>query len=71
MFHSNFTDIASRTPINDRVGVAGPINPQRAHDIVDACSFAFLDRHVVDPQGDLFDRSAKLYRDATCGSRGP
>ena len=71
MFHSNFTDIASWTPITERLGVAGPINAQRAHDIVNAYSLAFFDRHLVDPQGDLFNRSAKLYPEAAFESRAP
>ena len=38
MFYSNFTDIASWTPIAEWLGIAGPINAQRAHDIVNAYS---------------------------------
>ena len=71
MFHSNFTDIASWTPIAEWLGVGGPINAQRAHDIVNAYSLAFFDRHLIDPQGDLFDRSAKLYPEAVFESRAP
>lgn len=70
-FHSNFTDIANWTPIAEWLGVAGPINAQRAHDIVNAYSLAFFDRHLVDPQGGLFDRSARLYPEATFESRAP
>ncbi len=47
MFHSNFTDIASWTPMASRIGVAGPIDPGRAHDIVNGYSQAFFDCHLL------------------------
>jgi len=47
MFHSNFTDIASWTPMASLIGVAGTIDPGRAHDIVNAYSQAFFDRHLL------------------------
>ena len=53
MFHGNFTDIAIWTPMASLLGAAGPISPQRAHDIVNAYTLAFFDRHV-------YGRPAKL-----------
>ncbi len=46
MFHSNFTDIAKWTPLAPHIGLAGPIDAQRAHDIINAYSLAFFDRHL-------------------------
>ena len=34
MFHANFTDIASWTPLAAQLGLSGPIDEHRAHDIV-------------------------------------
>ena len=48
MFHSNFTDIPTWSPWASMMGLAGPINGQRAHDIVNAYAVAFFDRHLSD-----------------------
>ena len=48
MFHSNFTDIPNWSQWASMMRLAGPINGQRAHDIVNACAVAFFDRHLAD-----------------------
>lgn len=55
MFHSNFTDIASWTPLAPWLGLAGPIDEQRAHGIINAYSLAFFDRHLLGRSATLLD----------------
>jgi len=71
MFHSNFTDIAIWTPMAPLLGVAGPINPQRAHDIVNAYTLAFFDRHVYGRPAKLLEGPAGEYPDVVFESRVP
>ena len=46
MFHQDFADAALLSPLTSWAGVTGPINRQRARDIVSAYSLAFFDRHL-------------------------
>lgn len=45
-FHSNFMDLPLWFPLASRLGVTGPIDGKRAHDIINAYTLAFFDRHV-------------------------
>lgn len=47
IFHSEFTDAPSLTPLAPLVGISGPVGGQRAHEIVDAYSLAFFERYLV------------------------
>ena len=71
MFHSNFTDIAIWTPLASLLGLAGPIDPQRAHRIVNAYSLAFFDRHLSGLRVELLDGSSAQYPEADLKIRGP
>ncbi len=71
MFHSNFTDIARWTPLIPLSGLAGPIDAQRAHDIVNAYSLAFFDRHLQGRHARLLDGPAQQYPEAMFESRRP
>jgi hypothetical protein len=64
MFHGNFTDIAIWTPMASLLGAAGPIDPWRAHDIVNAYTLAFFDRHVDGRPAKLLEGPAGEYPDA-------
>ena len=46
MFHVNVSDIPYWSPLFSWLGVAGPIDGQRAYSIVNAYSLAFFDRHL-------------------------
>ena len=70
-FHSNFTDIASWTPMAALLGISGPIDPRRAHDIINAYSLAFFDRHLRGRAAGLIDGLAMRYPEATFESRVP
>jgi pimeloyl-ACP methyl ester carboxylesterase len=69
MFHSNFTDIPRWTPMASVLGLAGPIGRQRAHDIVNAYSLAFFERHLGSRPTELLDGPAEQYPDAVFESR--
>ena len=71
MFHSNFTDIAGWTPLIRMLGLAGPIDEQRAHGIVNAYSLAFFDRHLRGRSAKLFDGAARGYPEVRFESRRP
>ncbi len=72
MFHSNFTDIASWTPLASTIGVAGPMGPGRAHDIVNAYSQAFFDRHLLSRPSKLLEQgSVGPYPEVRLESRRP
>ncbi len=69
MFHVNFTDIAAWTPIAARLGLSGPINPQRGHAIINAYSVAFFNRHLLDQGADLAEGPARRYPETLFESR--
>lgn len=61
MFHINLTDFPYWSPIFSWLGVTGPIDGQRAHDIVNAYSLAFFDRHLKGSPIALLDGPTKQY----------
>lgn len=71
MFHSNFTDIASWTPLSGVLGLSGPIDERRAHGIVNAYSLAFFDRHLLGRPAPLLDGATKQYPEVLFESRRP
>ncbi len=71
MFHSNFTDIASWTPLAPWLGLAGPIDEGQAHSIVNAYSLAFFDRHLLGRSATLLDGASKEYPEVLFESRRP
>lgn len=70
-FHSNFTDIPNWTPLAAWLNLAGPIDGQRAHDIINAYSLAFFDRHLSGRSAKLLDGSAPQYPEVLFESHGP
>ena len=61
MFHQDFADAALLSPLTSWAGVTGPINRQRARDIVSAYSLAFFDRHLKGRPAALLDGPAEQY----------
>ena len=45
-FHSNFTDVPLWSPLVTWLGITGPMDGGRAHDIINAYSLSFFDRHL-------------------------
>jgi len=70
-FHSNFMDIPNWTPLASWFNVSGPIDGQRAHDIINAYSLAFFNRHLIGCSATLLDGSAEQYPEVLFESRRP
>ncbi len=68
-FHLNFTDIANWTPLASQLNLSGPINGQRAHDIVNAYSLSFFDRHLLGRPATLLDGPAIQFPEVRFESR--
>jgi hypothetical protein len=71
MFHSNYTDIPSWSPLWRLLGVAGPIDVQRASSIINAYSLAFFDRHLKSQPATRFDGLRKQYPEVHFEPRRP
>src|SRR5215207_4932806 len=71
MFHSNYTDIPSWSPLWRLVGFAGPIDVQRANSIINAYSLAFFDRHLKSQPATRFDGLRKQYPEVHFETRRP
>ena len=70
-FHSNFTDVPKWTPLASWLNLAGPINGKRAHDIINAYSRAFFDRHLSGRQAKFLDGPSERYPEVLFESRSP
>ena len=68
-FHSNFTDVPNWSPLMSRLGVAGPIDHERAHAIINAFGLAFFDRHLKGHSLDSLAHAVAKYSDAHFESR--
>ena len=71
MFHANLMDIPYFSPLMPWLGVTGPIDPQRAHAIVNAYTAAFFDRHLRGRAATLLDGPASPYPEVLFESRRP
>ncbi|MEV1170978.1 hypothetical protein [Nonomuraea sp. NPDC049784] len=69
MFHLNFTDAPSWSPLTPQLGMCGPIGGGRGFDIVDAYSVAFFDRHLADRPSALLTGASKPYPEVTMATR--
>jgi dienelactone hydrolase len=61
MSHYNFTDLPFFTPLARSLGLAGPIDPRRGLEIVEAYTLAFFDRHLRDRPAPLLDGPSSQY----------
>ena len=71
MFHIDLTDITYVSPIFPIIGFSGPIGVQRAHDIINAYSVAFFDKHLLGQPAALLDRQAEQYPEVIFETRRP
>jgi hypothetical protein len=72
MFHADLTDIPDLVPITSLLGYTGPIGTRRAHDIVNAYSTAFFDRHLAGRPTPLLDEPPAQHPDVLVESHdGP
>ena len=63
MFHANLTDIPYWSPIFAWLGVTGPLDRRRAHDVINVYSLAFFNRHLRSRPEELLDGSASRYNE--------
>jgi len=61
MFHVNLTDVPYWSPILPWLRITGPIDAERAHNIINAYSLAFFNRHLLNRAEALIDGSASQY----------
>ena len=71
MFHLNFTDASNWTPLASRLNLTGSIDGQRAHDIINAYSLAFFNRHLAGRPATLFDAPTNPYPQVQLETRPP
>ncbi|WP_440098039.1 alpha/beta hydrolase family protein [Streptosporangium sp. H16] len=71
MFHADFTDISSWSPVLSRFGLTGSVPAERAHAILNAYSLAFFDRHLRDLPAPLLDGPAPGCPDVLLETRRP
>jgi hypothetical protein len=69
IFHLNFTDAPQWLTISSFAGLSGPIDTQRAFDIVNAYSVAFFDKHLKGQTAPLLDGPSADYPEATIETR--
>ncbi|HXM55330.1 MAG TPA: carboxylic ester hydrolase [Candidatus Dormibacteraeota bacterium] len=69
IFHTDFTDAPSWTPLAAGVGISGPIGGQRAHEIVNAYSVAFFERYLEGRPSALLAASSSPYREVQVQGR--
>lgn len=68
MFHINYTDAPRWTPLARMLGLSGPIDAARGHEILAAYSVEFFDRHLTGKQAPLLD-SAPPWADVRIARR--
>lgn len=69
MFHINLTDIPNWSPLLSWLRFVGPIDAKRAHDITNAYSLAFFNRHLLGQAEVLLDRPAGQYQEVILKAR--
>ena len=59
------------SPLLSRLGIIGPIDRRRAHDIINAFSVAFFDRYLKGRPATLLDGAARAYPEVVLEARRP
>lgn len=60
MFHADLTDLTCISPISSKFGLGGPIG-RKSHDIINAYSVAFFDKHLKNTATALLDGPSKQF----------
>lgn len=61
MFHVNLTDVPLWSPLLPWLGITGPIDAKRAHNIINAYTLAFFNRHLLGRTEKLLHGAASRY----------
>jgi len=71
MFHQDFFDAPLLSPLTSWLGITGPIDGRRTHDITCAYVLAFFDRHLKGRPEPFLDGPAKQYPEVLFETRRP
>ena len=71
MFHVNLTDVPYWSPLLPWLGITGPIDAKLAHNIINAYSLAFFNRHLLNHPEALMDSPATQYPEVVFNARQP
>jgi Platelet-activating factor acetylhydrolase, isoform II len=71
MFHVNLTDVPLWSPLLPWLGITGPIDAQRAHNIINGYSLAFFNRHLLGGAEAAIDDLARQYPEVIFNARTP
>ena len=71
MFHVNMTDVPYWSPLLPWLGITGPIDLKRAHNIINAYSLAFFNQHLLGRAEALMDTPASQYPEVVFDARKP
>ena len=70
-YHIDFTDVDLISPLFPAIGFSGPIGSQREHDIVNAYSLAFFDKHLKGEPEALLNGPTTHYPEVIFAKRQP
>jgi pimeloyl-ACP methyl ester carboxylesterase len=71
MFHIDCTDLDLLSPLSPTFGLGGPIGSQRAHEIINAYTLAFFDKHLKGEPEVLLEGSSAHYPEVIFEKRRP
>lgn len=69
LFHVNLTDIPYFSPILQETGIIGPIDPKRAHKIINTYTTAFFDRYLAGPPSTALERGGERFPEVKLETR--
>lgn len=69
MFHLDTTDTPMLTPLGSRLGLSGTVGQRRVHDLINAYSLAFFDRHLMGLPATLLDGPSTQYPEVSLETR--
>ncbi len=71
MFHVNLTDIPYWSPVLPWLGITGPIDAERAHNIINAYSLTFFNQHLLGRAEALNDALGRQYPEVILDAHKP
>lgn len=71
MYHQDFSDAPLLSPLTSLLGMTGPIDGRRAHEILGAYALAFFDRYLSGKPGSLLDGPSPRFPEVLFDSRRP